>query len=35
MAGIVRYGSYVPFYRLSRKAIGAGKGAYAAQVWSD
>lgn len=26
MAGIVRYGSYVPFYRLSRKAIGAGKG---------
>lgn len=26
MAGIVRYGSYVPFFRLARKAIGAGKG---------
>ena len=26
MAGIVRYGSYVPFFRLQRKAIGAGKG---------
>ncbi len=26
MAGIVRYGSYVPFHRLQRKAIGAGKG---------
>ena len=26
MSGIVRYGSYVPFFRLQRKAIGAGKG---------
>ena len=26
MAGIVRYGSYVPYYRLTRAAIGAGKG---------
>jgi 3-hydroxy-3-methylglutaryl CoA synthase/uncharacterized OB-fold protein len=26
MPGIVRYGSYVPFFRLARKAIGAGKG---------
>jgi hydroxymethylglutaryl-CoA synthase len=26
LAGIVRYGSYVPYYRLQRAAIGAGKG---------
>src|SRR5512139_101578 len=26
MAGIVRYGSYVPYFRLTRAAIGAGKG---------
>ena len=26
MAGIVRYGSYVPYFRLTRAAIGSGKG---------
>lgn len=26
MAGIVRYGSYVPYFRLARAAFGAGKG---------
>lgn len=26
MTGIVRYGSYVPYFRLTRAAIGAGKG---------
>lgn len=26
MAGIVRYGSYVPFHRLTRAAMGGGKG---------
>lgn len=26
MAGILRYGSYVPYFRLTRAAIGAGKG---------
>jgi len=26
MAGIIRYGSYVPFFRLQRAAMGAGKG---------
>jgi 3-hydroxy-3-methylglutaryl CoA synthase/uncharacterized OB-fold protein len=26
MAGIVRYGSYVPYFRLTRAALGAGKG---------
>jgi 3-hydroxy-3-methylglutaryl CoA synthase len=26
VAGIVRYGSYVPYFRLTRAAIGAGKG---------
>ena len=26
MAGIVRYGSYVPYFRLTRAAMGAGKG---------
>ncbi len=26
MTGIVRYGSYVPYFRLTRSAIGAGKG---------
>ncbi len=26
MAGIVRYGSYVPFFRLERKAFGGGRG---------
>ena len=26
MSGIVRYGSYVPYFRLTRAAIGAGKG---------
>ena len=26
MAGITRYGSYVPFFRIQRKALGGGKG---------
>ena len=26
MSGILRYGSYIPFYRLTREAMGAGKG---------
>lgn len=26
MAGIVRYGSYVPYFRVTRSAIGAGRG---------
>ncbi len=35
MAGIVRYGSYVPYFRLSRAAIGAGKGERAVASYDE
>lgn len=35
MAGIVRYGSYVPYFRLSRAAIGGGKGERAAASYDE
>ena len=35
MAGIVRYGSYIPYYRLQRAAIGAGKGERAVASYDE
>ena len=35
MAGIVRYGSYVPYYRLPRAAMGAGKGERAVASYDE
>ncbi len=35
MPGITRYGSYVPYSRLQRSAIGAGKGARAAASYDE
>ena len=35
MAGIVRYGSYVPYHRLTRAAIGAGKGERAVASYDE
>lgn len=35
MAGIVRYGSYVPYFRLQRAAIGAGKGERAVASYDE
>ena len=35
MAGIVRYGSYVPYLRLTRAAIGAGKGERAVASYDE
>jgi 3-hydroxy-3-methylglutaryl CoA synthase len=35
VAGIVRYGSYVPFFRLTRAAIGAGKGERAVASYDE
>ena len=35
MAGIVRYGSYVPYSRLTRAAIGAGKGERAVASYDE
>ena len=35
MAGIVRYGAYVPFFRLSRSAFGAGKGERAVASYDE
>ncbi len=35
MAGIIRYGSYVPYFRLTRAAIGAGKGERAAASYDE
>ena len=35
MAGIVRYGSYVPYPRLTRAAIGAGKGERAVASYDE
>ncbi len=35
MAGIVRYGSYVPYFRLTRAAIGAGKGERAVASYDE
>lgn len=35
MAGIIRYGSYVPYFRLQRSAIGAGKGERAVASYDE
>jgi hydroxymethylglutaryl-CoA synthase len=35
MAGIVRYGSYVPYFRLTRAAIGSGKGERAVASYDE
>jgi hydroxymethylglutaryl-CoA synthase len=35
LAGIVRYGSYVPYFRLQRAAIGAGKGERAVASYDE
>lgn len=35
MAGIVRYGSYVPYFRLTRQAIGGGRGERAAASYDE
>ncbi|HKA15935.1 MAG TPA: OB-fold domain-containing protein [Myxococcota bacterium] len=35
MSGITRYGSYVPYYRLSRSALGAGRGERAAASYDE
>lgn len=35
MAGIVRYGSYVPYYRLTRAAVGVGKGERAVASYDE
>ena len=35
MAGIVRYGAYVPFFRLQRAALGSGKGERAVASYDE
>ncbi|MFQ5696880.1 MAG: 3-oxoacyl-[acyl-carrier-protein] synthase III C-terminal domain-containing protein [Myxococcota bacterium] len=35
MSGIVRYGSYIPYFRLARSAIGAGKGERATASYDE
>ena len=35
MSGITRYGSYVPYFRLSRTALGAGRGERAAASYDE
>ncbi len=35
MAGIVRYGSYIPYFRLQRAAMGAGKGERAVASYDE
>jgi len=35
LAGIIRYGSYVPYFRLTRAAIGAGKGERAVASYDE
>ena len=35
MAGIIRYGSYVPYWRLQRSALGGGKGQRAAASYDE
>ena len=35
VAGIVRYGSYVPYFRLKRDAIGAGRGERAVASYDE
>jgi 3-hydroxy-3-methylglutaryl CoA synthase/uncharacterized OB-fold protein len=35
LAGIVRYGSYIPYFRLQRAAIGAGKGERAVASYDE
>src|SRR5262249_15816152 len=35
LTGIVRYGSYIPYFRLTRAAIGAGKGGRAVASYDE
>ena len=35
MPGIVRYGSYVPYFRLERSALGAGRGERAVTSYDE
>ena len=35
MAGIIRYGSYVPFFRLQRRALGGGRGERAVASYDE
>src|SRR5256886_4533419 len=35
LAGIVRYGSYIPYFRLQRAAMGAGKGERAVASYDE
>lgn len=35
MAGIIRYGSYVPYFRLQRQALGAGRGERAVASYDE
>ena len=35
MAGIIRYGTYIPYFRLTRAAIGAGKGERAVASYDE
>src|SRR5262249_45592469 len=35
LAGIVRYGTYIPYFRLTRAAIGAGKGERAVASYDE
>src|SRR5258706_16174612 len=35
VSGITRYGSYVPYFRLSRAALGAGRGERAAASYDE
>lgn len=35
MSGILSYGAYVPYYRLTRKAIGAGRGERAVASYDE
>ncbi len=35
MPGIIRYGSYIPYFRLTREAFGAGKGERAVASYDE
>src|SRR2546422_11586557 len=35
LAGIVRYGSYIPYFRVQRAAMGAGKGERAVASYDE